>query len=167
MDHRTVISALSADELGRLGARSDAKGLRHLAGHLAVIAGFSVRIAQGWPLWQVALPAQGIALCFLFTLEHEATHKTPFANGRLNEWAGRIVGLVILNLCERFRYFHLAHHRHTNIPAQGSRAFVRGQAREPWRLHPACQWLALLGGHLFKQLGKLQDKMHRCRGNHG
>jgi fatty acid desaturase len=116
MDHKALISSLSPEELERLNAVSDAKGLRHLAGHLAVIAGFSVWIVQGWPLWQVALPGQGIALCFLFTLEHEATHKTPFASARINEWAGRIVGLVILNPFEWFRYFHLAHHRHTNIP---------------------------------------------------
>lgn len=54
--------------------------------------------------------------CFLFTLEHEATHKTPFANETVNEWVGRGCGLLIFLPFEWFRYFHLAHHRFTNIP---------------------------------------------------
>jgi fatty acid desaturase len=52
---------------------------------------------------------------FLFTLEHEATHRTPFASERLNDWVGRAAGFLLLLPFEWFRYFHLAHHRWTNI----------------------------------------------------
>ncbi len=115
MDHRTFLASLSPDTVAALTRRSDAAGLRHLAGHVGGIALCTVWIAQGWPLWWALLPLQGVALAFLFTLEHEATHKTPFATEALNEWAGRMAGLVLLLPFEWFRYFHLAHHRHTNI----------------------------------------------------
>jgi fatty acid desaturase len=78
----------------------------------------------------VALVPLGIALVFLFTLEHEATHRTPFATGWLNEEAGRAAGLVIFQPFEWFRYFHLAHHRHTNIPGQDPE--LEGGKPEGW-----------------------------------
>ncbi len=67
----------------------------------------------GWPL--LMLP-QGVALAFLFNLQHECTHKTPFRTEWLNEWVGRCVGLVIVQPFLWFRYFHYAHHRYTNDP---------------------------------------------------
>ena len=134
MDHKALVATLPKDELARLNALSDAAGLRHLAGHVALIAAFGLWIAQGWPLWQLALVGQGIAICFLFTLEHEATHKTPFATAWLNEWVGRIVGFVILNPFEWFRYFHLAHHRHTNIPDKDPE-LLSGAKPETWRAY--------------------------------
>ncbi|MEM8699896.1 MAG: fatty acid desaturase, partial [Pseudomonadota bacterium] len=84
------------------------------------------------PLWQAVLPLHGVVLVFLFTLEHEATHKTPFASVRLNEWAGRLTGLMILLPFEWFRYFHLAHHRHTNIPGNDPE-LAAGAHPETWR----------------------------------
>jgi fatty acid desaturase len=131
MDHKALVASLPKDDLARLNALSDAPGLRHLAGHSALIAGFGLWIAQGWPLWQLALVGQGIAICFLFTLEHEATHKTPFATAWLNEWVGRITGFLILNPFEWFRYFHLAHHRHTNIPDKDPE-LLSGAKPETW-----------------------------------
>lgn len=116
MDHREFVSALPADRLAALNQTADGPGLWHLAGHLAVIMVFGLWITQGWFLWPLALVGQGIAICFLFTLEHEATHKTPFRSVWLNEWVGRIVGLFLVLPFEWFRYFHLAHHRFTNIP---------------------------------------------------
>ncbi|MEL6476042.1 MAG: fatty acid desaturase [Pseudomonadota bacterium] len=118
MDHRAFVSRLPDSLMLHLTARSDRAGLCHLAGHLGLILLGGVWIGAGWPLWQAVLPLQGIALVFLFTLEHEATHKTPFATEALNEWVGRLAGLVILLPFEWFRYFHLAHHRHTNIPGK-------------------------------------------------
>lgn len=116
MDHKAFIAQLAPETLATLNTTENAAGLRHLAGHVALIAVLALWIAQGWPLWQVALVAQGIAICFLFTLEHEATHKTPFKSAVLNEWVGRVCGVLILLPFEWFRYFHLAHHRHTNDP---------------------------------------------------
>ncbi|RBI77536.1 fatty acid desaturase [Roseovarius sp. TE539] len=118
MDHRAFIASLPREALSDLGRTTDAPGLRHLAGHAGLIFGLGMWIAQGWWMWPLAVLFQGIAICFLFTLQHEATHKTPFRTPWINEWAGRLTGLLILQPFEWFRYFHLAHHRHTNIPGK-------------------------------------------------
>jgi fatty acid desaturase len=115
MDHKAFVAALPPDEKARLTERSDRAGLVHLAGHLGAIALCGALIALGVPGWWLLLPVQGVLVVFLFTLEHEATHKTPFANGRLNEAVGRACGFLLLLPFEWFRYFHLAHHRWTNI----------------------------------------------------
>ncbi len=41
--------------------------------------------------------------------------KPPSQIERLNEWVGRICGFLLILPLEWFRYFHLAHHRWTNI----------------------------------------------------
>lgn len=149
MDHKTFISTLPAERLARLNTLSNAPGLKHLAGHLALIALFGTWIMQGWLLWPLAVVAQGICLCFLFTLQHEATHKTPFKSLWLNEWAGRLAGLPILQPFEWFRYFHLAHHRHTNIPGKDPE-LIAGAKPEThgaylWHVSGLPYWWAMAG----------------------
>ncbi|MEM6480125.1 MAG: fatty acid desaturase [Pseudomonadota bacterium] len=116
MDHAALIASISKEDRLRLTRKSDARGLLHLAAHLGVIACLMLWIALGAPLWGFALLPLGVALVFLFTLEHEATHKTPFATPWLNEAAGHLAGLFLLLPFEWFRLFHMAHHRHTNDP---------------------------------------------------
>jgi len=118
MDHKAFVAGLEPGVKAALTARSDAAGLRHLALHGGAIALCGLWIAAGWPLWQGLLPVQGVLIVFLFTLEHECTHKTPFANARLNDWVGRGAGFLLLLPFEWFRYFHLAHHRWTNLPGR-------------------------------------------------
>lgn len=115
MDHRDVVSDLPAATRQRLTARSTAAGLGHLAAHLGLVALLGGLIAARVPGWPLLLPVHGVVLTFLFTLEHECTHKTPFASEWLNEAAGRLAGGLLLLPFTWFRYFHLAHHRHTNI----------------------------------------------------
>ena len=114
--HAAFLAALPAAEKARLRERSDAAGLRHLALHAGAILALGAAIALRVPLWPLLLPVQGVAIAFLFTLQHECTHRTPFASAALNEWVGRIAGLLILQPFAWFRHFHLAHHRHTNDP---------------------------------------------------
>lgn len=118
MDHTTFIASLPRTTHAQLNVLRNTPGLLHLAGHFGLIAGLGLWIAQGWFLWPLAMLAQGIVICFLFTLEHETTHKTPFKTVWINEWAGRISGVMICLPFEWFRYFHLAHHRHTNVPGK-------------------------------------------------
>ncbi|WP_120500726.1 fatty acid desaturase [Roseovarius sp. EL26] len=130
-DHKAFVSSLPRETLSALNTTEDTPGLRHLAGHAGLILFLGCWIAFGWPLWQLALVAQGIAICFLFTLEHEATHKTPFKTEAINEWVGRICGLLIFLPFEWFRYFHLAHHRFTNIPGKDPE-LIAGAKPEGW-----------------------------------
>ena len=116
MDHNDVLASLSPNEKARLTAKSNSAGLRHLVAYLAAIAITTIWIATGAAFWGLALVIQGILLTFLFTLCHECTHSTPFESKRLNEWVGWASGAVILLPFVWFRYFHLAHHRHTTDP---------------------------------------------------
>ncbi|MEM1375107.1 MAG: fatty acid desaturase [Pseudomonadota bacterium] len=131
MDHARLIASLSKEERRALTQKSDVRGLAHLAGHLGLIAAGALWIALGLPLWWVVLLPYGIALVFLFTLEHEATHKTPFASGWMNMAAGHMAGLVLLLPFRWFHYFHMAHHRHTNDPDRDPE--LAGPKPDTWR----------------------------------
>ncbi len=115
MDHRAFVASLAPELRADLTTPSDRAGLLHLAGHAGAIALVGALIVHGW--WAL-IPVQGVLIVFLFTLEHEATHKTPFASLRLNEWVGRVCGFLLLLPFDWFRSFHLAHHRWTNLDGQ-------------------------------------------------
>jgi fatty acid desaturase len=115
MDHKDFLSSLPAATRTALTAPSDSAGLLHLAGHGGLILMTGGLIAAGVPFWWALLPVQGVLVIFLFSLEHEATHRTPFAARALNDWAGRTCGVLLVLPFEWFRYFHLAHHRWTNV----------------------------------------------------
>ncbi len=116
MDHKAYLKTLGPAEKDRLTARADAPGLRHLVLHGGLIVVLGGLIALRVPLWWLLMLPQGILIAFLFTLQHEATHKTPFASERLNEWAGWVTGVLLFQPFLWFRYFHFAHHRYTNDP---------------------------------------------------
>lgn len=116
IDHRTFSGALPSATKRILLQPSTASGIIHLIGHMMILAVGAVWIANGWALWWMILPLHGIALVFLFTLQHECTHKTPFTNLTLNEIVGHACGILLVNPFTWFRYFHLAHHKWTNIP---------------------------------------------------
>lgn len=115
MDHQAFVSSIDPATRDRVTARSDRAGLARLIGHGGAIVVTGMLIATGVPGWWLLLPIQGLLIVFLFTLEHEATHRTPFRSVRLNDAAGRVAGFLLLLPFEWFRYFHLAHHRWTNI----------------------------------------------------
>lgn len=131
MDHRAFVAGLAPEVRAALTARTDAAGLWHLAGHLGAIAVVGGLIAVRVPGWWALTPVQGMLVVFLFTLEHEATHKTPFRSLWINEQAGRLAGFLLLLPFEWFRYFHLAHHRWTNI--EGRDPELAGGKPEGWR----------------------------------
>ncbi|MET1415085.1 fatty acid desaturase family protein [Roseibium sp. HPY-6] len=116
MDHRTFIAGLSASERARLTEKSDAKGLVMLVLHFGLIALFGTLITLGVPGWQFLMIVQGILIIFLFTLLHETVHGTAFRSPWLNDWVARICGFLIAVPSDWFRYFHFAHHRHTQDP---------------------------------------------------
>ena len=118
MDHRSFLAAVPRADRALLTRRSDRAGLWHLAGHLGLIVLVGAMIAGQVPFWPLLLPVQGVLIVFLFTLQHECTHQTPFANTRLNDAVGHLCGVLILLPFVWFRYFHLAHHRWTNLPGQ-------------------------------------------------
>ena len=103
MDHRDIIASLTHEQRASLTERSDAHGLRHLALHWGLIIVLGMLIAVKVPYWwALMLP--------------EAVHKTPFRSDWLNEMAARVSGFLLFLGSDWFRYFHFAHHRHTQDP---------------------------------------------------
>ncbi len=107
---------LPANERAALTTTSRWVGIKHLALHSLAIVAFATYVAMGLALWGIALLPLGLCLAFLFTLQHECTHKTPFATRWMNEWVGHITGLILIQPFGWFRAFHMAHHRYTNDP---------------------------------------------------
>ncbi|MCB1388833.1 MAG: fatty acid desaturase [Rhodobacteraceae bacterium] len=135
MTHAEFLRSIAPGARAALTRRSPTAGLWHLAGHGGAILLTGGLIAAGVPGWPLLLPVQGILIVFLFTLEHECTHKTPFASDRLCDAVGAVSGALILNPFQWFRYFHLAHHRWTNQPGDPELAFPKPETRAEWFWH--------------------------------
>ena len=118
MDHKSFLKTLNAKDKARLNARSDARGLRHLMMYCAVMGVMGSWIFFALPLWQIMLIPHGILISFLFTLQHECTHNTPFKTLWLNSIMGHLIAFLLFQPFLWFRYFHLAHHKYTNIPGK-------------------------------------------------
>jgi len=156
MEHQDFLAGVDPGTRQRLTERSDAPGMLRLVGHAGAIVLVGGIIAAGVPGWWLLLPAQGVLIVALFMLEHEATHRTPFRSAALNDWAGRVAGFLLLLPFEWFRYFHLAHHRWTNIEGkdpelagktpQTVREWVRHVSGLPYWLSEARLMLALVRG---------------------
>ncbi|GAA6209404.1 fatty acid desaturase family protein [Cognatishimia sp. WU-CL00825] len=147
MDHKTFVGSLDRSDLAALMVTRDRPGMVHLAGHIALIVIGSFWILRGWFLWPFVLVIQGVVISFLFTLEHEATHKTPFKTKWINEAAGWLSGLLILQPFFWFRCFHMAHHRHTNIPGKDPELMSgykpEGRAAFVWYLTGIPYWIGM------------------------
>jgi len=155
--HLDALKTLSPSDKSALLQKSDAKGLRHLALHLGALLLTGTYIALKLPFWPALLPIQGILLVFLFTLQHECTHQTPFATPILNEIIGHATGIILLQPFLWFRYFHLAHHRHTNDPAHDPELAGTGKpATWPaylWHLSGITIWYYLIKTLLTNAFG--------------
>lgn len=159
-DHRAVLAAIPAERRADLSRGSDAAGLWHLAGHLGAIALVALWVASGGPLWWLALPVLGLLLTFLFTLEHECTHGTPFATPALSLWVGRVAGAVLVLPFTWFRWFHMAHHRHTNDPGRDPELATpkpEGWRAIAWHVSGLPYWAAQISLVLRLARGRADD----------
>lgn len=136
MDQKAFLASVPADLRERMVERTDGPGLWHLAGHVGLIVAVGAMIAAGVSGWWLLLPVQGVLVIFLFTLEHEATHRTPFRTVWLNDWVGRLCGVLLVLPFEWFRAFHMAHHRWTNLPGKDPElAGPKPSTRRAWLWH--------------------------------
>lgn len=115
-NHKQLIASLSDDVRSELTQKCDKAGLLNLATHAIALTVTSVWIANGFAGWQLVLLIQGIMLVFLFTLQHETSHFTAFNSAYLNKLVGWVCGILLCMPPNWFRFFHLAHHRHTHDP---------------------------------------------------
>jgi fatty acid desaturase len=112
-DHRAVIAGIAPEERVALTTLSNGPGLIHLVAHLGLIAVIGILIAMREPYWPLLMLPQGIFIIFLFTALHEATHETAFRSAALNKSVAALCGFLVVVPPNWFRYFHFAHHRHT------------------------------------------------------
>jgi len=134
--HLDVLRNIPQSERAALHERSNSAGLLHLATYFCAILLTTVWILSGHWLWQGAVLFQGVLLVFLFTLQHECTHETPFAAPWLSTILGHLCAVILIQPFIAFRYFHLAHHRHTNDPDRDPELLGGGKP-ETW---PALIW---------------------------
>jgi fatty acid desaturase len=112
--HKEAVAMIGEAELTRLRELTDLPGLAHLATHLLLLVttGAAVLASHGLA-WFAASIAHGIVLIFLFTPLHESIHGTAFRTAWLNTVVAEIFGFLLLLPPRYFRFFHFAHHRHT------------------------------------------------------
>lgn len=108
---------LTPEALRSLQTRSDLAGALRLGGHVVclVAAGWWVATAQGLWIW-LAMFVLGLVQVALFAPAHETMHKTAFASPRANAIVGWLTSAPSLLNSHFYTAFHLAHHRHTQIP---------------------------------------------------
>jgi fatty acid desaturase len=112
-----VDRVLSSDTLRELQRRSDVRGAVRLTIHTVclIAAGWWVAVATGW----LTLPAVfvlGLVQVALFAPAHETMHQTAFASRRANAVVGWLTSAPSLLNAQFYTAFHLAHHRHTQVP---------------------------------------------------
>jgi fatty acid desaturase len=117
VNHLELLKSLDPETRTALLRKSDRAGLKHLSAHVGWIILMGCYVAVGAPFWGLLLVPLGITIVFLFTLLHETVHFTPFARRWLNLLVGHICSVLVIVPNQWFRYFHLAHHKHTNEPA--------------------------------------------------
>ncbi|WP_428487074.1 fatty acid desaturase [Rhodopila sp.] len=131
---------LSIQELRALQGRSNLRGGVRLGTHAALLAGAGWLVAVS-SIWTV-LPAVfvlGLVQVALFAPAHETMHQTAFASRRANAIVGWLTSCPSLLNWHFYTAYHLAHHRHTQIP---------GQDPELMTADPAT-----VGGYMLRILG--------------
>ncbi|MGB0564628.1 MAG: fatty acid desaturase [Spirulinaceae cyanobacterium] len=155
---------LTAEQLALLNARSNALGLLQLAGHLSVI-GISGTFwltgnEYGWWVRLIALLVYGISLATMFAPVHECSHRTVFANKRLNDIVGWWAGVLAFYNSTFFRRYHKWHHRYTQISGKDPELedpkpqtlgqYLRYVSGFDW-------WLGKFTGHYRVAIGQLEQ----------
>lgn len=150
------------ETLRQLSQRSDARGCRQLALHLALLGatGTAVWASRG-SLWMgPAVVLHGIVLVFLFCALHETIHRTAFASRRANDGVAWACGLLLLLPRDYFRLFHFAHHRFTQDPTRDPEqplSHPRTVLDYAWRASGLTNWWRRLTVTLRHALGRVSE----------
>lgn len=155
-------SPISRDRLRELQQRSDSKGLRRFAAHIAFIGAAgalyfeALARGSGWGTAFAIVP-YGFSLASMFAAMHEAVHRTAFRSTRLNDAVAWVAGLLSFYNGTFYRPYHGWHHRFTQIPGKdpelddGKPSSLGGYLLElsglPW-------WVGKIKTHLRLALGR-------------
>lgn len=161
--HAKAVRAEDLRAARALSRRSDGKGFARLAGHLALIAATGLAIwavRDTWLVWP-AMAAHGVALAFLFCALHETVHRTAFKRLWLNDAVAHAAGLVVVLPPAWFRAFHLAHHRHTQIPGEDPELDdkrVDTWPRYLWHVSGLKYWVSAVSGLVLHACGRVPER---------
>ena len=117
---RRPASLLDRSAMERLSWRTNVHGLAYFVGHYALIGlgGWLCWATFPGPLFWPVFAFQAVVTGFLFSPLHECAHGSAFRSRWLNETALWITALVYVVPPYYFRYFHLGHHRFTQVPGK-------------------------------------------------
>jgi fatty acid desaturase len=106
---------IDPDRLKELSAKSDARGWLQVITHFAAIGltGFVLHATLGTAWVIPAFIVHGILINYLYAGQHEFSHSTVFKSPGLNEFFGRLFGLIVLHPRDFDQIQHFAHHRYT------------------------------------------------------
>ncbi len=161
----TTNTPIERELLRNWSRRADAPGLRHAAGHLALLAltGMLVWGTRGTLLLWPAMLIHGVVLVFLFAPLHECIHRTAFKRRALNDAFGFVAGLLLLLPQEYFRAFHFAHHRFTQDPTRDPELAspkARNMRQWLWQVSGLPYWIAEVRGIVTHALGRLPETFY-------
>jgi len=128
---------LSAEELAPLIALSDAHSAWSLVqtyGLIAITAalgcyGLALHSWAGVPLVVCAVVLMGCWQHWLAIISHESTHYRLFASRALNDFFGRLSGMLIGVSTFSYRIVHRLHHNHLYQPIDPDMALMAGYPR--------------------------------------
>ena len=148
---------LTIEQLRSLQGRSNAAGAARLLIHVVLLvgAGWLVAVSSGLMI----LPAVfllGLVQVALFAPAHETMHQTAFASRRANAVVGWLTSCPSLLNWHFYTAYHLAHHRHTQVPGEDPELagpspasvgayWVRVLGVPFWRLRLAVAWDCMRG----------------------
>lgn len=135
---------VSPQRLKALSSRSNLRGLLYLGSQIAALAVTSMLLAVTWGRWWALVPfiAQGILLNCLYAGQHEMSHRTAFRSRILNDWIGQAIGFLMIYPARWDRYFHFAHHRHTQDWGKDPELLIRAR-------YTKASWLLNMTGLLY------------------
>ena len=121
------LSVIGPQRLRELSRRSDARGLLQLASHLGALLATGTTLAAAWGTWG-AIPVfvlHGYLLACLYAMQHECNHRTAFRSRWINDGVSMFTGFALVYPARWERWFHFAHHRHTQDPNKDPELLAR------------------------------------------
>ncbi len=99
-----------------------------------------------WLSFALSLPI-GVFLVRLFTIQHDCGHGSFFASRRMNDWLGRVLGVLTLTPYDVWRRTHSIHHSsHGNLGRRGIGDIHTMTVAE----YRALNWLGRLNYRLYR-----------------
>lgn len=105
-------------------------------------AGTALYVADVWP-WPLSTLVNTIATFMLFTVVHDASHRSVSTSNAVNVWLGRVAALFVAPTSgfSTFRFIHMQHHRFTNDAARDPDHYTNPHGAPHWQL--PLRWLTI------------------------